>query len=263
MEPLDPSYTLVRGRIRVTERCPGTRGHSLELGHDAATRGRVLVTRLFVLGGDPMPPRSALAFEHEGVAPLLACERVAFSEGIANVIAEGVPRGRRSDALAPMPVAQAVAVADAVAEILQRAHAVGDVVMGIRPEYVYLSDDGVVGLTPRGPWFRALSWPAGATVEGQVPPFVDLYLSPEGMGDGPPGASSDVFSLCATLSFWIEGRPPFAGETMRERLMAFMASPPQCAAVPEPLRAVIRRGLVHDPAERPSLIELRKAFARA
>src|SRR5262249_45239557 len=82
------------------------------------------------------------------------------------------------------------------------------------------------------------------------------FVAPE-QAENPDAADarSDLFSLGGTLYFLLPGAPPFAGETLADKLGAMEAgSPPSPAArrpdVPAALDALVRKLLARDPADR-------------
>ncbi|MFV8750314.1 hypothetical protein ACNOYE_07165 [Nannocystaceae bacterium ST9] len=246
----------------VRKRHAGSRGRSLEIGSDLASGKRVLVTTLLVLSGEPLPPADRLALDYEGVAPMLWLGRVETNEGLANVLVEALPKLARSDARSPAPLVEVARLADATACILERVHAGGECVVGLRPELTLVDALGRVTLVPRGELLRRLTWPLGPRVEGQEPPFDDIYLAPELLMGSAPTPASDVFSLSATMVWWSTGKHPFARPTLAERVRAMLSAAPECEGVPEPLRSLAVAGLHSNPGRRPALAELREALGR-
>jgi eukaryotic-like serine/threonine-protein kinase len=85
------------------------------------------------------------------------------------------------------------------------------------------------------------------------------FMSPEQIRGEKLTGASDVFSLGAVLAFAAAGQLPF--ETAEGPLHALMYrvvnEPPDLAGVPEPLLGLIKDCLAKDPADRPTLAELR------
>ncbi|EDM78180.1 serine/threonine kinase family protein [Plesiocystis pacifica SIR-1] len=91
------------------------------------------------------------------------------------------------------------------------------------------------------------------------------YMAPEQHLGLATDARSDQFSFCVTLWEALYGSRPFKGDTLAEIVESVtkhqLAEPPRSADVPTWLRAVVERGLAHEPDERwPSMAELLAAL---
>ncbi|WP_329340016.1 PQQ-binding-like beta-propeller repeat protein [Streptomyces sp. NBC_00663] len=146
-------------------------------------------------------------------------------------------------------------------EALQDIHRAGVVHRDLKPANVLMAEDG-----PRVIDFgisRAAENHQTLTETGQMigtPPF----MSPEQFTDARTvGPASDVFSLAALLVFSASGRGPFDADSPYLTAFRVVHEPPGLDGVPGPLRAVLERCLVKDPAERPPLDVLAKEFAEA
>jgi hypothetical protein len=255
-----PRYTLAQGRFLAEGPLPGSQGNSLDLGLDRDTGEPVIITKLFVADSEAIPARAELALAHAGVAPLLYLGRERLDEGLANVLVEALPRASRSDHSVPLAVSRAIALADRIAAILETVHATNRCIVGLRPELTFVDPADRVTLAPRGDLLRNLSWPEGPAIEGQLPPFAETYLALEVLMGAQPSPASDVYSLCAMLAYWVQGRHPFVRGSAMAQLQAMMNESPDCDSLPEPLSAVIARGLSPDAQRRPTVAELRRAF---
>jgi serine/threonine protein kinase len=167
----------------------------------------------------------------------------------------GVPS---SDHALPLRPGAAVALAGELAAVLERAHAEGLVILGVRPELVYLEERGgalhVSGLAPRADLFVT-----GATaVYGAKPLFDQLFAAPEllTMQTRLVGPASDVFSLAAVVAVWLTGEHPFEGETPTAQLGAIVNGRGRPWRGPAALGMALSRGLERAPAARPSLSQL-------
>ena len=118
-------------------------------------------------------------------------------------------------------------------------------------------------------------WPSAILVDGErvdvEPPGTSdrtrygQYAAPECVLGKAATPASDVFSLGAILYHAVAGRPPFRGDSPAAVMLAACTDEPLAVPehVPEPLRAVIRRCLLRDPAARfPSPAMLRDALDR-
>ena len=259
-ETQSTQYALCNGRFIIQGPFPGSQGIALDLGVDRESGKQILITKLFVLDYEPLPRETELSLRHDGIAALLYLARVELPIGLANVLVEALPDAARSDAHLPLPLPLALQIADRVATILEAVHASGACVLGLRPELTFVDALGHVTLVPRGDQLRKLTWPEGPKVEGQEPPFCELYLAPEVlMGSGGTSAS-DVYSLCAMLTYWIRAVHPYSRDSAMAQLRAMLTEAPDCRGLPDSLAVVIARGLSPDPGRRPTLPELRHSF---
>ncbi|MGH3520353.1 MAG: protein kinase domain-containing protein, partial [Haloechinothrix sp.] len=129
-----------------------------------------------------------------------------------------------------LPGAQTAALGAQLAAGLVAAHEYGVLHRGVEPANVLLADDGGVQLTDFG---------IGLVVQDPA------YRAPEVLRSGLVSASSDVFSLGATLFTATVGAPPF-GSTGNE-------TAPSLPATDDVLAPVLVRMLCADPAMRPSM----------
>jgi serine/threonine protein kinase len=258
-EKLTEPRTVDSGRVVVTDLIESGSNSARFAGHievDPQQR------RLITLGGtqlvSTMELRKQLAMEVEGISALEFVGPVDrlddYWRGIC--IVEVEPRGRPAAELAPLAERDAVALGLAIAEVVERAHARGVLVRGIRPELVYV-DAGIggagrlAGLVPRAALLLDTTRPASHGM--QI--LADLYRGPEDPFNFAPVPRTDVFALCATLFALVAGRHPFGdypheqmGNLMADRVGPYPGSPA--------LGAVLSAGLARDPAKRPDLADL-------
>lgn len=78
------------------------------------------------------------------------------------------------------------------------------------------------------------------------------YSAPEQLEGGVATLASDQFSFCVALHRALEGKPPFAGESISALVLAIRGAPPATSdrAVPVWLRALVQRGLEPNPTRR-------------
>src|SRR2546425_217660 len=172
-------------------------------------------------------------------APYLVMQRV---EG--ETLSERLTRG-------PLPVAEAVTLAERVADALAEVHALGIVHRDLKPSNIILG--------PRGPkvvdfGVASLKGAAELTSPGSVI-GTPLTMSPEQVTGRPADNRSDLWALGVVLYAALTGREPFAGETPLQVGYSVVVSqpPPPSSFRPEvtpALDQVVIKLLRKDPAQR-------------
>ncbi|MFF5970057.1 protein kinase [Streptomyces sp. NPDC012769] len=159
----------------------------------------------------------------------------------------------------PLPEHSVRGLASGLCQALGDIHAAGLVHRDLKPSNVMVTING-----PKVIDFgiaRALdsSTTGGLTSTGVVVGSPG-FMSPEQIRSERLTEASDIFSLGTVLSFAASGRLPF--EVTEGRLHALMYrvvhEPPDLTGVPEPLLGLIKDCLAKDPADRPTLAELRE-----
>ncbi|MCX7805829.1 MAG: protein kinase, partial [Planctomycetota bacterium] len=141
-------------------------------------------------------------------------------------------RERARNRMAPLPEAVALDICIAATEGLAAAHVKGIVHRDIKPDNI---------LIPRREGEESLAWGeaklsdlglaradlAGQSLTGSQSALgTPGYMAPEQIVDAKKaGKPADVFSMGATLYALLCGRPPFAGETMMEIILAALNRP--------------------------------------
>jgi serine/threonine-protein kinase len=155
----------------------------------------------------------------------------------------------------PLPVPEALRVAERVAGALSAAHAAGIVHRDVKPANVLLHGDDVT-VVDFG--IAAATQAAGAalTEPGTVVGTAD-YMAPEQAEGAEVTPASDVYALGCLLTAALTGRPPFTGAHPLDVLRQHAAAPPpglaaQVPDIPRDLDALVAAMLAKDPADRPS-----------
>src|SRR5215216_4937284 len=110
----------------------------------------------------------------------------------------------------PLPIEQAVPIAEAVARALEAAHRIGLVHRDIKPQNIIVGPQGQVKITDFGIAKSSLST---ALTETGVTFGTADYISPEQARGQPATPRSDIYSLGVTLYETLTGRLPFGGDS--------------------------------------------------
>jgi serine/threonine protein kinase len=196
-----------------------------------------------------------LAFEVEGVSPLLLIERLGDpAVGILDLMVEAAPEGSPLSAVAlPLALAAASRIVGEVAAVLARLHARGDALGTLHAEQVFIDDE----LRPTGLVPRARRFLATAAV-GDVrrrPLSRDVYHAPEVLAGAPATPASDVFSLAAILAHLVSGEPAFPGDSEPAQSLAIACDRRRPWRGPASIEAPIAEALAAQPAARPTLAD--------
>jgi serine/threonine protein kinase len=182
--------------------------------------------------------------------PWLVMEYVS-APSLAAVLAE---RGK----LSPSAV---IRMGAQLASALAAAHAVGIVHRDVKPGNVLLAEDGTAKITDFG--ISRANDEAVLTATGLVC-GTPAYLAPEVAKGEHPNPPSDVFALGATLYTAAEGQPPFGfGDNTLALLHIVAAGQVRPPTVTGPLASILSGLLRYDPADRPSMAQVKEVLARA
>ncbi|MDT0277430.1 serine/threonine-protein kinase [Blastococcus goldschmidtiae] len=189
----------------------------------------------------------------EGETPWLVMEYLP-SRSLAEVVtADGVLR-----------VDQVAQIGAQVADALTATHAAGIVHRDVKPANILIGQgdglEGLVKITDFG--ISHAHGDVTLTQTGQIT-GTPAFLAPEVAQGYEMGEASDVFSLGATLYTCLEGQPPFGMEdnalAMLHKVAGGAIRPPARAGS---LTGPVTRMLAADPADRPTMAEVRDELAR-
>jgi serine/threonine protein kinase len=164
----------------------------------------------------------------------------------------------RSGALNP---AKALNVAIQIADGLEAAHARGIIHRDIKPDNIYLTNEGRAKILDFG--IARIEQPArspGLNTTGRHQTSSQFlvgtagYMSPEQVRGKSIDARTDIFSLGATIYEMLTGRRAFSRDTPVETLGAVLRDDPmkhpEAEKIPDELRRFVGRCLEKDPADR-------------
>lgn len=164
----------------------------------------------------------------------IACERVAGSRSLLDIVFDE----------GPMPARRAAAILLEVGKALSEAARIGVIHRDLAPKNVLLGGDGAVKLINFG-----VTVPSTSKVQG-VPEFV----APEIVEGKPVDQRANIYSLGALFYYLVAGRPPYMGEPedVFEQHLSGEPEPPSTHLddVPEAVDAVILRALARSSSRR-------------
>lgn len=146
----------------------------------------------------------------------------------------------------PMPVAEALSLAQGVAQGLAAAHERGIVHRDLKPENTFLKSDGGVKLLDFG--LAKLKQPAANERPGVDDTVLSLvagtaaYMAPEQARGESPDPRADLFALGVMMYEMLAGKHPFRGASVFETLHAILTREPEdLLAVNERVPPVLAR----------------------
>jgi eukaryotic-like serine/threonine-protein kinase len=196
--------------------------------------------------------RHAAAVSHPRLVTVFDCSVESGTPFIVMELVAGRTLRQVLDEAGVLPPGQAVAIAAAVCEGLEAAHAAGLVHRDITPANIVLNGGAVKVLDfgiARAGGTRAAT--AAGTVVGTA-----AYLSPEQASGRPADPRSDLYSLGCVLFEMLTGRPPFTADSAVGLAYRQVHDDPGLPSawrpgLPASLDQVTARLLAKDPSSRP------------
>ena len=197
--------------------------------------------------------RHAAAVSHPRLVTVFDCGVDGGTPYLVMELVTGRTLRQVLDEVGPLPAGQAAAIAAAVCEGLEAAHAAGLVHRDIKPANIILAGAEVkildFGIA------RAEGTAAG-TATGIVLGTA-AYMSPEQAAGRPAGPASDLYALGCVLFEMLTGAPPFTAESavgLAHRQVHDDPGPPSARrpGLPASLDQMTTRLLAKDPADRPA-----------
>ena len=218
--------------------------------------------------------RAAAALDHPFICSIYEVTALDARPCIAMEYVRGESLERRLLA-GPLPLGEALHVAEEIAEALEAAHKRRVVHRDLKPANVMLTEDGHVkvmdfGLAarlpqtdPAGPTATIMTAATEGIIQG-----TPAYMAPEQVRGVPADRRSDIFSFGIVLYELVSGTNPFVRARVDDTLVAILDEPvatlhgPQ-PAIPSTLDALLAGLLAKDPAARlQSFGDVRSALRR-
>ncbi|WP_089949283.1 serine/threonine-protein kinase [Lentzea xinjiangensis] len=199
--------------------------------------------------------RAIAALSHPNLVTLYD---VIQHEGDPYVVMELVPSRSLGEVLQEqgcLTEKQGAAVLDAVAAALASAHRAGITHRDVKPGNVLIADDGRVKLTDFGIARNVAE--ATMTARG-ITLGTPAYIAPEVAQGGDVSEAADRWSLGATMWAAMAGEPPYVGKNVMQTINAVINGDVPVPAGAGRLAPVISGLMRKDPAERMSLVDVRK-----
>jgi len=203
--------------------------------------------------------RAAATLDHGNVCAIYEVGEDAGQHFIAMQYVEGETLADRL-ARGHLPVAEALRIAEQVADALREAHAHGIVHRDIKPGNIMLSARGPAKVLDFGLAKRLDHRDLTATRVETIQPLTAVgvvvgttaYMSPEQLRAEEPDARTDVFSLGCVLCEMVGGSHPFARHSTAATIAAVLTEepPPLPPAAPSELQRIVRKCLDKDPSRR-------------
>jgi eukaryotic-like serine/threonine-protein kinase len=192
------------------------------------------------------------------------------ADGVRALVLELVEGPTLADRIAqgPIPLDEALPIAQQVAEALEAAHEAGIIHRDLKPANIKLRPDGTVKVLDFG-LAKALEPMSAASANVNASPTITApammtgigmilgtaaYMSPEQAKGRPADKRSDVWAFGCVLYEMLTGRRPFAGEDVADVMVAVLSKEPDWTAIPArvpgSIRTLIRRCLEKDRRKR-------------
>jgi serine/threonine kinase PknH len=152
----------------------------------------------------------------------------------------------------PVRPARAVGIIAQIASALHAAHRIGLVHRDVKPSNILVAEDDFAYLIDFG--IARTTEETGLTGTGSVI-GTWAYMAPERITTGQIDPRSDIYALACVLHESLTGHTPFPTNSLEQQITAHLTAPPPRPSmlqrgVPQPLDAVIARGMAKNPDQR-------------
>ncbi len=214
--------------------------------------------------------RTLASLNHPNIAQIFGLEQSGTTSALVMELVEGEDLSQRI-ARRPIPLDEALAIAQQIIEALDAAHEQGIIHRDLKPANIKVRADGAVKVLDFG-LAKALrqegqdpGHPAGAdasaliTVTGPARTMRGMivgtaaYMSPEQAAGRVVDRRTDIWAFGCVFYEMVAGRRPFAGESGIEILAAVIKAEPDwapLAGLPAGVQTLVRRCLQKDPRRR-------------
>lgn len=195
--------------------------------------------------------RAAATLNHPNIAQIYAIEEAGDDLFIAMEYVAGRDLKSRINA-SPLPLAEALSIAEQIALGLQAAHRRGIVHRDIKSANIMVADDGQVKIMDFG--LAKVEGAAGVTTVGTTV-GTTAYMSPEQTRGEDVDQQSDIWSLGVVLYEMLTGRLPFGVQYEQAVIYAIQNSDPEPVSVirpgvPADVEHIVDRALRKERGER-------------
>ena len=206
--------------------------------------------------------KAAAALDHPYICSI---HEVGETENRLFFAMEYVPGKTMRDRISegPLPLKQALPIAEEITEALQVAHEKGMIHRDIKPANIMLTEKGHAKVMDFGlakqvmsaDKQRALADLSVTLTDEGLAPGTPAYMSPEQLHGQALDQRSDIFSFGIVLYEMLSGVHPFKKKTGLTTVSAILSDDPRPIAeliksVPEPLQQIIGKLLAKDPSDR-------------
>lgn len=243
------------------------RARDAKLGRDVALK---LLPEHFARDADRLSrfereARLLASLNHPRIAAIYGLEQDGQHRFLVLELVEGEDLSKRI-ARGPIPLDDALAVAQQVCEALEAAHEAGVVHRDLKPSNVVVTPNGSVKVLDFGlakaldPATNSSNLTQSPTILGSSPTLQGVilgtaaYMSPEQARGKLVDKRADIFAFGCVLFEMLSGKQTFSGETVSDTLAAVLRSEPDWSALPKgtprAIDRLLRRCLEKDPKRR-------------
>ena len=162
----------------------------------------------------------------------------------------------------PLPLEDALAIAQQIADALDSAHQIGIIHRDLKPSNIRIREDGTVKVLDFG-LAKAFD-PASAAIDPLTSPTITspamtergvilgtaAYMAPEQAKGRVADKRADIWAFGAVLYEMVTGRRAFQGESVSDTLASVLKSEPDWSRVPPRLHRLLRSCFEKDPRRR-------------